>query len=46
VPAAVAAELMAEGKYLAAGALTPEAAFEPESVFVRLAKYDLRIKLQ
>jgi saccharopine dehydrogenase (NAD+, L-lysine-forming) len=46
VPAAVAAELIAEGKYLAAGALAPEAAFEPESVFVRLAKYDLRIKLQ
>jgi saccharopine dehydrogenase (NAD+, L-lysine-forming) len=44
VPAAVAAELIAEGKYLAAGALAPEAAFEPESMLARLADYDLRIK--
>jgi saccharopine dehydrogenase-like NADP-dependent oxidoreductase len=44
VPAAVAAGLMTEGKYLAAGALAPEAAFEPESMFARLADFDLRIK--
>jgi saccharopine dehydrogenase (NAD+, L-lysine-forming) len=44
VPAAVAAELMAEGKYLSAGALAPEAAFEPEIILARLADYDLRIK--
>jgi saccharopine dehydrogenase (NAD+, L-lysine-forming) len=44
VPAAVAAELMTKGKYLAAGALAPEAAFEPEIMLARLADYDLRIK--
>jgi saccharopine dehydrogenase (NAD+, L-lysine-forming) len=44
VPAAVAAELMAEGKYLTAGTLAPEAAFEPEIILARLADYDLRIK--
>jgi len=45
VPAAVAAELMAEGKYLATGALAPEAAFAPELVFAKLADYDLKIAL-
>jgi saccharopine dehydrogenase (NAD+, L-lysine-forming) len=44
VPAAVAAELMAEGKYVTAGTLAPEAAFEPEIMPARLADYDLRIK--
>jgi saccharopine dehydrogenase (NAD+, L-lysine-forming) len=46
VPAAVAAELIAEGKYLTNGALAPEAAFEPEAVFSKLTKYDLQIKRQ
>jgi len=45
VPAAVAAELIAEGKYLAAGALAAEAAFAPALVFSKLAKYDLKIAL-
>jgi saccharopine dehydrogenase (NAD+, L-lysine-forming) len=45
VPAAVAAELMAEGKYLANGALAPEAAFAPEVVLAKLADYDLKIAL-
>lgn len=43
VPAAVAAEMMAEGKYLTPGTLAPEAAFEPESLLARLAEYALKI---
>jgi saccharopine dehydrogenase (NAD+, L-lysine-forming) len=45
VPAAVAAELIAEGNFLATGALAPEAAFEPEIIIHKLAKYDLKISL-
>jgi saccharopine dehydrogenase (NAD+, L-lysine-forming) len=45
VPAAAAAELIAEGKYLTNGALAPEAAFVPELVLVKLADYDLKIAL-
>jgi lysine 6-dehydrogenase len=45
VPAAVAAEVIAEGKYLTTGTLAPEAAFVPELVFSRLADYDLKIAL-
>jgi len=41
----VAAELLAEGKYLETGALAPEAAFEPNLVFAKLADYDLKIAL-
>lgn len=44
VPAAVAAELIAQGKNLAAGALAPEAALAPEIILTRLADYDLRMK--
>jgi len=43
VPAAVAAELMAEGKYLATGALAPEAAFAPEAVLLKLSNCELCI---
>lgn len=43
VPAAVAAELIAEGKYLTPGTLAPEAAFEPEAILARLSQYDLKI---
>jgi saccharopine dehydrogenase-like NADP-dependent oxidoreductase len=44
VPAAVAAEMIAEGKYLSVGALAPEAAFEPELVFAKLQQYDLKLQ--
>lgn len=45
VPAALAAELIAEGKYLTTGTLAPEAAFEPELTFSKLAEHDLKIML-
>ena len=45
VPAAIAAELIAEGKFLAAGALAPEAALAPELVLAKLADYGLKIAL-
>jgi saccharopine dehydrogenase (NAD+, L-lysine-forming) len=45
VPAAVAAELIAEGKHLESGTLAPEAALAPELVFSKLADYDLKIAL-